>query len=81
MGRTVLFFRYAGPLCADVLIEIRAIFIFRNAPSVLILIAALIVCDKARALLSRILTSARAYLKYMCSNVLHLTEIGNMEDK
>lgn len=57
MGRTVLFFRYAGPLYADILIEIRAIFIFRAAPSVLILIAALIVCDKARAL-PLILTSA-----------------------
>lgn len=28
MGRTVLFFRYAGSLCAGVLIEIPVIFIF-----------------------------------------------------
>jgi len=69
MDGTVLFFRYAGPLYADILIEIQAIFIFRAAPSVLILIAALIVCDKARALLSLILTSARVHLKYTYSNV------------
>lgn len=35
MGRTVLFFRYAGPLCADILIEIRAIFIFRETEAAL----------------------------------------------